>query len=192
LADLLRDDPDLDLVPAAAGGDLDAFEALVRRYQSRIIGLARSYTRNTADAEDLAQEVFVRLYRSLGQFRGESLFRTWLYRIALNLARSHHARRDRQQAVWGDSGAADGESFDPAAEAPTVEATLVRREAIERALAELPEDLREVVMLRDVHGLDYREIAQATGAPMGTVESRIFRARQRLRVALAPLVDEPG
>lgn len=192
MADLLPDDPDVDLVTAARGGDLDAFEALVRRHQSRIVGLARSFTGNAADADDLAQDVFVRVYRSLGQFRGESLFRTWLYRIALNVLRSHHARRGRQQPVWGDSGAGEGGVFDPPADAPTIEQTLLRREAIQRALAALPEDLREAVVLRDVHGLDYRDIAEATGAPMGTVESRIFRARQRLRTALAPLLEELG
>lgn len=191
MADLFPDDPDVDLVPAAAAGDLDAFEALVRRYQARIIGLARSHCGNAADAEDLAQDVFVRVYRSLRQFRGDSLFRTWLYRVALNVVRTHHARRGRQQGVWGDSGA-DDRAFDAMAGESSVESTLVRREAIERALADLPADLREAVVLRDVHGLDYREIADVTGAPMGTVESRIFRARQRLRTALAPLLEDLG
>jgi RNA polymerase sigma-70 factor (ECF subfamily) len=177
LADLLPDDPDV---------------ALVRRYQSRIIGLARNFTGNAADAEDLAQDVFVRVYRALGRFRGDSLFRTWLYRIAVNVARSHHGRRGRQQGVWGDSGAEEGRPFDPPANTPDVETTLVRRDAIARALAELPEELRVAVTLRDVHGLDYRDIAEATGVPMGTVESRIFRGRQRLRRALAPLVPERG
>jgi RNA polymerase sigma-70 factor, ECF subfamily len=192
LADLLPDDPDRDLVPAARDGDAEAFEALVRRYQSRIISLVRSYTRNAADAEDLAQDVFVRVYRSMRRFRGESLFRTWLYTIALNVVRSHHARRERQRPVWEDSGADDSRPFDPPADGPDFEVALVRREAIERALADLPQDLREAVTLRDVHGLDYRDIAEATAAPMGTVESRIFRARQRLRRALAPLVEELG
>ena len=191
MTDLLPDDADVELVRAAAGGDLDAFEALVRRYESRIIGLARSYLGNPADAEDLAQEVFVRVYRSLRQFRGDSLFRTWLYRIALNAVRSHRTQRGRRQAVWEDSGA-DERPFDVEADQPSVEATLVRRDAIDRALAGLPDDLREAVVLRDVHGLDYRQIAEATGAPIGTVESRIFRARQRLRVALAPLLEDLG
>lgn len=183
-------DPDLDLVPAAAQGDADAFEALVRRYQSRVIGLARSYTRNQSDAEDLAQEVFVRIYRSLGRFRGESSFRTWLYKVALNVTRSAHARRRRQQSVWGDSGAGQTDPPEPQTGTPDVETSLVRREAIERALADLPDDLREAVMLRDVHGLEYREIARATGAPIGTVETRIFRGRQRLRRSLAALLGD--
>ncbi len=177
---------------AAAEGDADAFEALVRRYQARIIGLARGQIGKAADAEDLAQEVFVRAYRSLGKFRGESTFRTWLYRIALNASRSHRARSARHQPVWGDSGADAVTPFDPADANPDAETTLVRRDAIARAMGELPDDLREAVTLRDVHGLDYREIAEATGVPMGTVESRIFRARQRLRRALAPLVNDAG
>lgn len=192
VAVLLPDDPDVDLVPAAGEGDADAFEALVRRYQSRIISLAGGYVGDPSDAEDLAQEVFVRIFRSLGRFRGESLFRTWLYKVALNVARSHGTRRGRQQPVWGDSGADETRVFDPPDNTPDVESTLVRRDAIDRALAELPEDLREAVVLRDVHGLEYREIADATGAPLGTVESRIFRARQRLRRVLAPLLDELG
>lgn len=190
MADFLPDDPDAELVAAAGEGDGDAFEALVRRYQGRIIGLARGYTRNPADAEDLAQDVFVRLFRSLRRFRGDSLFRTWLYTVALNVVRSHHASRGRREPVWGDSGADAERAFDPPDGAPDAEITFARREAIERALRELPPDLREAVMLRDVHGLDYREIAEATGAPMGTVESRIFRGRQRLRAALKALL--PG
>lgn len=190
MADFLPDDPDAELVAAAGEGDGDAFEALVRRYQGRIIGLARGYTRNPADAEDLAQDVFVRLYRSLRRFRGDSLFRTWVYTVALNVIRSHHASRGRREPVWGDSGADAERAFDPPDGAPDAEITFARREAIERALRELPPELREAVTLRDVHGLDYREIAEATGAPMGTVESRIFRGRQRLRAALTALL--PG
>lgn len=189
MAQLLPDDPDADLVNPALDGDVDAFEALVRRYQRRIISLARGFTGDPADAEDLAQEVFVRVHRSLGRFRGDSLFRTWLYTIAMNVTRSHHSSRQRRLAVWQDSGAGDVTPFDPADTSADQEASLVRREAIDRALESLPADLRVAVTLRDVHGLDYKEIADAIGAPIGTVESRIFRGRQRLRVALAPLLS---
>lgn len=182
MTDTLPDDPDAALVRAAAGGDLDAFEALVRRHESRVVSLVRSLA-GPEDAEDLAQEVFVRVYRSLGTFRGDSAFRTWLYRVAVNMTRSFHAKRHREQPVWQDSGTLPEEAFD-APDRADLEASLVTRDAIERALGALPEDLRMAVILRDVHGLEYRDIAEATGAPMGTVESRIFRGRQRLRALL--------
>ena len=181
---------DIDLVAAAAEGNQHAFEALVGRYQALIVSFARSYTGNDEDAEDLAQEVFVRIYRALRQFRGDSSFRTWLYKVAVNVFRSHHARQGRQELVWGDSGADARRNFDPPADTPPFETLLARREAIAFALAELPGDLREAVTLRDVDGLDYREIALATNAPMGTVESRIFRGRQRLRRSLVTLLGD--
>jgi RNA polymerase sigma-70 factor (ECF subfamily) len=189
LADVLTEDPDLDLLPAAVGGDLDAFEALVRRYQHRIVTFCRSFTTGDADAEDLAQEVFVRVYKSLGRFRGDSSFRTWLYKVALNVGRSHSNRRRQHDPVWTDSAAAtsgvdEAASFDPPDEAD-FERALLTRDAVARALDTLPDELRVAVTLRDVHGLEYRDIADTTGAPIGTVESRIFRARQRLRLALA-------
>ena len=184
LTDVPRDDPDVDLVSAAVRGDLDAFEALVRRYQSRMVSLARTLTGTAEDAEDLAQEVFVRVFKSLGAFRGESSFRTWIYRVGVNVVRSHQSRWRRRQAVWEDSGADATSTFDPADEAD-FEAAWLTREAIERALEGLPPELRLAVTLRDVHGLEYRDIAATTGVPIGTVESRIFRARQRLRLALA-------
>jgi RNA polymerase sigma-70 factor (ECF subfamily) len=186
LAYLLSDDPDRDLLPAAIDGDVEAFDALVRRYQARMVSFARTVGGVPEDAEDLAQEVFVRLFRSLGAFRGDSLFRTWLYQVAINVSRTHRSRRLRERAVWQDSGEDDETAFDPP-DRVDVEAGLIARDAIERALDHLPEALRTAVTLRDVHGLEYRDIAEATGVPIGTVESRIFRARQRLKAALAPL-----
>jgi RNA polymerase sigma-70 factor (ECF subfamily) len=186
LANLLSDDPDRDLLPAAIRGDLDAFDALVRRYQARMVSFARTLSGVPEDAEDLAQEVFVRVFRSLGSFRGDSSFRTWVYRVAINVSRTHRSRRLRERAVWQDSGADADTAFDPPGRTD-LEAGLIARDAIERALRGLPDDLRTAVTLRDVHGLEYREIASATGVPIGTVESRIFRARQRLKAALAPL-----
>jgi len=184
VADFLPDDPDAELVAAAGEGDGDAFEALVRRYQGRIIGLARGYTRNPADAEDLAQDVFVRLYRSLRRFRGDSLFRTWLYTVALNVVRSHHASRGRREPVWGDSGADAQRAFDPPDGAPDAEITFARREAIERALRELPPDLREAVMLRDVHGLDSDEVCEVLGLSAANQRVLLHRGRAKLRALL--------
>jgi RNA polymerase sigma-70 factor, ECF subfamily len=189
LADLLPDDPDSDLVPAAVGGDLDAFEALVRRYQHRMVSFARTLIGRGDDAEDLAQEVFVRVFKALGRFRGESSFRVWLYRVAVNVARTHASRRRKQQNVWADSGADETTAFDPP-DTIDFEAAWLTRDAIERALDTLPEELKVAVTLRDVHGLEYRDIAETTGAPIGTVESRIFRGRQRLRRALSTVSPE--
>ena len=185
------EDPDRALVAAAAAGDRGAFEALVLRHQTRIVNYAMAIVKNPADAEDAAQETFIRAYRSLTRFRGDSSFKTWLYTIATNAARTGLERRGRRSRLEDES--LDDESAplaagDVPAGGADAETTLVRRESIDRALAALPPDLRVAVVLRDVEGLDYKEIAAATGAPIGTVESRIFRARRRLRPLLRPLM----
>ena len=184
-------DADRALVEAAAAGDRDAFDELVRRYQGVILGLARSLTAGSVDAEDIAQDVFVRAWRSLRGFRGESTFRTWLHQIALNVVRSHHGRLARLTRMIRPSPAQE-EATDPvewAADRHNPEQDAVLRDGIDRALAALPEELRVAVVLRDVQGLEYREIADMLGIPIGTVESRIFRGRQRLRPVLAPLMQ---
>jgi RNA polymerase sigma-70 factor (ECF subfamily) len=188
-------DPDRGLVEAAAGGDREAFDELVRRYQGAIVSLIRSLTGGGADGEDLAQEVFVRAWRSVAGFRGDSTFRTWLHRIAVNVVRTHHGRSSRlrrwlQPAPSGESEMAD--PIEAAADASDLETDVMRRDAIDRALAAIPAEMREAVVLRDVQGLDYREIADALGVPIGTVESRIFRGRQRLRSLLEPLMSSRG
>ena len=184
MADLPADDPDLASIRAAADGDADAFEALVRRYEQRVVSLAATIV-GPDTAEDMAQEVFVRVYRALPTFRGDCTFRTWLYRIATNVGRSYRAHWWRRAAVWGDSGADETSVFDPE-DASDFETTWMTRDTVERALGTLPEELRLAVVLRDLHGLEYREIAETTGVPIGTVESRIFRGRRRLRRALEP------
>ena len=183
-------DPDRAAVDAARSGDTGAFETLVLRYQARIVNYASALVRDAGAAEDVAQETFVRAWRGLGRFRGESAFRTWLYRIAANVARTHLDRRGRQARVA--DGSLDDETEplqadDVASAAPDAETSLVTRDAIDRALAGLPDELRLALVLRDVEGLDYKEIAGVTGAPMGTVESRIFRARRHMRTLLRPL-----
>lgn len=167
------------LVDRARKGDLDAFDALVARHQAGLVRYLTMMLSRPADAEDVAQEALLRAYRALKDFRGQSAFRTWLYQIAGNAARTHLERRRTRQE---DQPAAD-EVFDvPSGE--SLERRLEAQNAVRWALAQLPEDWREAVVLRDIEGLDYKEIAQALGVPMGTVESRIFRGRQRLRELL--------
>jgi RNA polymerase sigma-70 factor (ECF subfamily) len=129
------------------------------------------------------------VYRSIGRFRGEALFRTWLHQVTLNAARSYH--RDRAGSLEVDRPASertDSPDPDPAVADP-VDDRLATRQAIDRALGRLPHEWREAVTLRDVEGLSYREIGDLTGVPIGTVESRIFRARRQLRIELAPLIE---
>jgi RNA polymerase sigma-70 factor, ECF subfamily len=181
-------DPDRSLVEAAAGGSREAFDELVRRHQSAVVTLARVLTSGRGDAEDLAQDVFVRAWRSIGTFRGDSTFRTWLHRVAINVIRTSQSQQGRLLRIFTARGRDEGPSPDPASGEEPVDAILARRQAIDRALATLPDELRVAVTLRDLQGLEYQEIAEALDVPIGTVESRIFRARQKLKPLLAALL----
>ena len=194
-------DTDEALVTAAQAGDREAVDTLIRRHQSRIFNFALTLTAGGADAEDLAQETFIRALRGLNRFRGESSFKHWLYRIAVNAARTRRAQQARQAAVWDARVEADDLAERHAARAAGgVEQAVMRRQTIDRALAALPHDLRAAVVLRDVEGLEYRAIAAVLDVPAGTVMSRIFRARRLLRPMLAELrgggaaetASEPG
>jgi RNA polymerase sigma-70 factor (ECF subfamily) len=180
-------DPDRELVAAAAAGSREAFDELVRRHQAAMLTLARVLTGGRGDADDLAQEMFVRAWRSLRGFRGDSTFRTWLHRVAINVVRTSQAKEARLQRMFVRRSSEDDEPFDPPARGAPVDADLARRQVIDRALAALPEELRLPVTLRDLQGLEYREIAALLNVPIGTVESRIFRARQRLKPLLESL-----
>lgn len=169
-------DADRALVEAAAAGSREAFDELMCRHQTAILNLIRALVAD-ADADDLAQEAFVRAWRGLRRFRGDSSFRTWLYRVAINVARTARGR-ERNLLRWLRPAADAGE---PESGEEPIDAILARRQAVERALQSLPGDLRAAVTLRDLQGLEYREIAEILDVPIGTVESRIFRARQRLR-----------
>jgi RNA polymerase sigma-70 factor, ECF subfamily len=179
-------DPDRELVAAAGAGSRDAFDELIRRHHAAILTLARVLTGGRGDADDLAQEVFVRAWRSLRGFRGDSSFRTWLHRVAINVVRTSQAKEARLARLFVRR-SKDDEPFDPPAATEPFDAELARRQAIDRALATLPGELRVAVTLRDLQGLEYKEIAALLNVPIGTVESRIFRARQRLRPLLEPL-----
>lgn len=176
-------DDDRDLVGKAQAGDLDAFGALVNRHQHRLVNFVRLMMSSAPDrdaAEDVAQEAFLRAYRSLGQFRGQSTFKTWLYQIATNVARTQSGRRRDRKETQEPEGPHERER--PSTE--DVESRVIAHDQLQRAMKELPDDWREALVLRDIEGLDYREIADVLGIPMGTVESRIFRARKRLKAAL--------
>lgn len=185
-------DPDLALVDRARQGDADAFGLLVRAYQHRLVNFAGAMLGNAADAEDVAQEAFLRAWRSIGGFRGGSSFKTWLYQIAANAARtSRTRRRGRPEEPRGDA-AATPEAFGQPRAADDVEAAVVDRDRLDRALQALPEEWRAAVVLRDVEGLEYAEIARALQVPIGTVESRIFRGRARLRALIAESAGAGG
>lgn len=185
-------DPDQTLVREARAGSREAFDALVRRHERRVFNLARALTASDSEAEDLAQETFLRAYQGLRRFRGDSAFATWLHRIAINTINSHLARRclrieDPEPRQERD----DGREAEPAS-GMSLEDDLARRDAIDRALATLPPELRATLVLRDVEGFGYAEIATMLGVPLGTVESRLFRARQRLRHVLASFMTGAG
>jgi len=189
-------DDDRRLVERAQEGDRTAFDLLVLKYQHRVVKLANRYVRDPEEALDVAQEAFLRAFRALPGFRGESAFYSWLYRITINTAHNHLAAR---RARCEETGA--GEDRDP--ERPgvpledrvqdlnTPEAMLLSdeiRRTIERTVEELPEDLRTAIVLREVEGLSYEEIARIMDCPIGTVRSRIFRAREAINTRIEPLL----
>ena len=181
-------DVDDALVAEAARGNRDAFDVLVRRYQSRLFQLIRILTHGDEESEDLVQETFVRAYRAVHRFRGESTFRTWLHRIAVNVVRTHLPRRSGRRGMWLVETSDAEDAVAQLASADDLESAVVRRRMIDQALAQLPAGLRLLITLRDVQGFEYREIAAITRLPIGTVESRIFRSRRRLRPLLEPLL----
>ena len=181
-------DVDEALVAEAARGNRDAFDVLVRRYQSRLFQLIRILTHGDEESEDLVQETFVRAYRAVHRFRGESTFRTWLHRIAVNVVRTHLTRRSGRRGLRLVETSDAEDAVAQLASADDLESAVVRRRMIDQALAQLPAGLRLLITLRDVQGLEYREIAAITRLPIGTVESRIFRSRRRLRPLLEPLL----
>jgi len=182
------------LVERVQGGDKAAFDILVQKYQSKIIQLAYRYVHDQDEAMDVAQEAFIKAYKALGRFRGDSAFYTWIYRIAINTAKNYLVASSRRPPR-ADIDAVDAEQYDSATglkEYATPERMLLRdeiKETIAGAIENLPDDLRTAITLRELEGMSYEEIAQAMECPIGTVRSRIFRARDAIDGKLKPLLD---
>ena len=194
-------DPEADalLVNRANRGDVRAFEMLVVKYQRRIERLIGRMVRDVDLVQDIAQETFIRAYRALPQFRGDSAFYTWLYRIAVNTAKKALMDMKRDPLVLESSRLSaneDGEETSRAenelTDGETPDALLASKEiaiAVNAAIEALSEDLRQAITLREIEGLSYEEIAEVMNCPIGTVRSRIFRAREAIATRLRPLLD---
>lgn len=188
-------DTDQELVKRVQKGDRSAFEVLFLRYQHKIHGLVGRFVHAPEEVEDVVQEAFIKAYRALPRFRGESAFYTWLYRIAVNTAKNYLASRSRRpQAVDLTVEEAETmESLDVPKEREDPESLLRRdqlKQAIDEAIAALPEDLRSAVTLRELDGLSYEQIATVMDCPVGTVRSRIFRAREEIERRIGHLIKE--
>lgn len=183
------------LVERVQKGDKRAFDLLVRRYQHKVVSVISRYISDWSECQDVAQEAFIRAYRAIGAFRGDSAFYTWVYRIAINTAKNHLVSQGRRpptddvsidDAVQLDAGIRLKDSATPERE--------LLREEIERTVfatvEQLPEELRKAITLREVDGLSYEEIAEQMQCPIGTVRSRIFRAREAIDTQLRPLLTE--
>jgi len=185
---------DQQLVERAQRGDKRAFELLVLKYQRKLGRLLSRFVRDAAEVEDVTQEAFIKAYRALPSFRGDSAFYTWLYRIGINTAKNYLVALGRRAPTTTSFDSEEAEGFEDAdqlRDANTPESELEGKEiaaTVNRAVEALPEDLRTAITLREIEGLSYEEIANVMGCPVGTVRSRIFRAREAIAAELRPLL----
>ena len=185
---------DKDLVLRVQQGDKSAYDLLVIKYQYKIIQLVNRYVKDPSEAQDVAQEAFIKAYRALGNFRGESAFYTWLYRIAINTAKNYLVARSRRSTDY-EIDIDDAEQMHNVPELKgldTPEQHLLNEEiieAIKSAIEKLPEEMRIAITLREFEGMSYEEIAETMDCPVGTVRSRIFRAREAIDNKLNPLLE---
>jgi RNA polymerase sigma-70 factor (ECF subfamily) len=179
-------------------GERQAFDLLVLKYQRKIIRLLSRMIRDSSEVEDVAQEAFIKAYRALPQFRGESAFYTWLYRIAINTGRNWLATNSRRPSTPSSYENEDGETFnetDNLTDNNTPESAMATREiaeSVNRSIEDLPEDLRTAIVLREIEGMSYEDIAATMNCPIGTVRSRIFRAREAIAAKLRPILGGNG
>jgi len=184
---------DLALVQRVKQGDRSAFDLLVVKYQHKILNLIMRYVKDHSEAMDVAQEAFLKAYRALPAFRGDSAFYTWLYRIAINTAKNHLVAA-RRRPITLDFEPSESENFEPLAVLRDIDSpehlalTDEIGEVINRTIEGLPDELRTAILLREIEGMSYEEIAQAMDCPVGTVRSRIFRAREAIDKKLKPLM----
>lgn len=189
-----RKQTDQELVERVQAGDKAAFDVLVLKYQHKIVNLVMRYVNDSAEALDVAQEAFLKAYRALPSFRGDSAFYTWLYRIAINTAKNYLVASKRRPLDY-DLDLQDPEQFDmqsrlsDVASPEAVAQSEEIREMVNNTIDGLPDDLRTAIVLREVEGMSYEEIAEAMDCPVGTVRSRIFRAREAVDKRLKPLLD---
>ncbi|MFC7297000.1 RNA polymerase sigma factor RpoE [Herminiimonas aquatilis] len=183
------------LVERVQRGDKKAFELLVIKYQRKLMRLVSRLVRDQAEAEDVVQEAFIKAYRALPQFRGDSAFYTWLYRIGINTAKNYLVTQGRRAPTSTEADVEEAETFDDGErlrDINTPESLLATKQIAQTlnvAMDELPEELRMAITLREIEGLSYDEIAESMGCPIGTVRSRIFRAREAISEKLRPLLD---
>jgi len=186
---------DQELVERVQSGEKAAFDILVRKYEHKLANVISRYIHDPSEVLDVAQDAFIKAYRALPNFRGDSAFYTWLYRIAINTAKNHLVAASRRPPK-DDVDAQEAEQFDAGSglkEYATPERLALRSElaeTIQEAMEELPEELRVAIVLRELEGLSYEEIASAMECPIGTVRSRIFRARDAIDKKIRPLLDE--
>ena len=186
-------DTDEQLVAKVQKGDRHSFDLLVIKYQHKVMSLVRRFVKDQSEAEDVAQEAFIKAYRAINSFRGDSAFYTWLYRIAVNTAKNALDARKRRPGSDLDIDDAEDFAFSDSLRIDENPENLLASEdmhrIIEETLASLPEDLRRALMLREFDGLSYEDIASMMDCPIGTVRSRIFRAREAIDVAIRPLLE---
>jgi RNA polymerase sigma-70 factor (ECF subfamily) len=195
LVTMTEREKDHSLVQRVQRGDKVAFEMLFTKYQRRVSRLVSRFVRSDSEVEDIVQESFIKAYRALGSFRGDSAFYTWLYRIAVNTAKNYLVAASKRPISLTQFEKNDDDDFEEdhfMSDAATPESELITKqiaETVNKTMNELPVDLREAIMLREIEGMSYEDIADSMGCPIGTVRSRIFRAREAISQKIKPMLD---